>query len=168
MKNLSSRIISAMALAVIILCLLGGFSRLDPEHMAKSLLNRRISILQDALGGQIAKQAAEEQLRQIEDEALLAQDLGILAQLTDQNAKKQNRTKKDSKETALLEKKACLGTIGEIQQKKQYYQYTTYEAKLWPNGHSLQEDGKAAVLCNVVVKKEDRTFFLTVFERENL
>lgn len=168
MKNLSSRIISAAALTVIILCLLGGFSRLAPEYMAKSLLNQRMSILQDALREQVSKQTAEEKLRRIEAEALLTQDLALLEQMEVQADKKMNKIKGAREGNAILEDKACIGTVGEMRQKKQYYQYTTYEAKVWPDGYRGQNANEGALLCNLVVKKEDRTFFLTVFEPENL
>ena len=127
-----------------------------------------MSILQDALQGQISKQAAEEKLRQIEDEALLAQDLETLEQLTYQDLNRQNGEAKGSAEKALLGDRVCLGTVREIEQKKQYYQYTTYEVQLQPDEHGMRKSGEAAVSCNLVVKKEDRTFFLTVFEPEDL
>lgn len=168
MKNPSSRVISAVALSVIVLCLLGGFSRLDPEYMAKSLLKQRISVLQDALQGRVSKQAAEEKLRQIEDEALLVQDMDFIEQLKYQDVKKQNKETKKKEDSTLLMETACLGAVGAMQQKKQYYQYTTYEAEIWPEGRGAGKAGESAVLCNLVVKKEDRTFFLTVLEPENL
>lgn len=133
---------AALAAAVILLCLFTGLISEDPEYRAKELICQRTDILQAAAQGDISYAEAEQRLRKIEKDVLLKEDLGLL--------KKHYR-----------EKETChYGVLRRIQQKKQYYQYTTYEAEL-----ILSQKGSDIIqMYNAVVKKEGEELVLTVFE----
>lgn len=149
MNRRSSGLCAVFALAVIAVCLAGSLLCRSPQHEAEELANRRIHILQSAFEGTITESAAELELRRIESESLLSRDLQMLETL------KERRTF-DSE----TEKTMCLGRIRSIEQKKQYYEYTMYEAEL----DSLEKNEETVRLYNLVVKKTGDAFSLTIFE----
>lgn len=139
---------AVFALAVIAVCLLGGFASDDPQHAAESLANRRLHILESFFRGDITEKAAEQNLRKIEDEGLLGRDL--------QELKNTHAAGQD----AQAGQRKGLGKIRSIKQKRQYYQYTTYEAA-FDDGQNAES--KVSVY-NLVVKNSGDVFKLTVFE----
>lgn len=149
MNRRISGLCAAIALIIILMCLAQSIWGSNPKYEAEALANRRIHILQSVFEGTITKQAAELELRRIESESLLSRDLQAL---TEQKEKKAPEPE--------IEEAVYLGKIRDIRQKKQYYEYTMYEAEL----DSLKKNEKTILRYNLVVKKTGDTCSLTIFE----
>lgn len=149
MNRRTSGFCAVFALAVIAACLAGSLLCRSPQHEAEALANRRIHILQSAFEGAITESAAELELRRIESESLLSRDLQTLEELRE-------RRSFDSEAGEIM----YLGKIRSLEQKKQYYEYTMYEAEL----DSLEKNEETVRRYNLVVKKTGDAFSLTIFE----
>lgn len=143
MKKRYYNLLAIPALIVIVFCIFSGFSSQNPQSTAKSLIDQRAKILQNAATGEIPARAAEKKLRQIEDEALLQSDLEELQKKKSPNDEKLYAVK-----------------FKEMTKKKQFFHYITYQADiLWDMGSSTSQCS-----YNVVIKEENGSFRLTVFE----
>lgn len=147
MKKRYFNLLAIPALAVIVFCLFSGFSSQDPKHAAQALIDQRTITIQSFSRGEIPYREAEKRLRRIEDETILEQDLKELAA-----------------EESIQASSLSSASFEELTKKKQFFQYITYEAKIvWDTGSSTSEG-----LYNVVVKEEDGSYKLTVFEPAKL
>lgn len=130
------------ALSVICFCLFSGFSVKNPENAVRSLIQQRTAVFQNLAANNISRGEAERQLRQIEGDEALRQDL---ERIGDSHAKTD----------AFLFVKCK-----ELKQKKQFFQYTAYEAEIqWDRGYAVSSEN-----YNLVIEKQPGGFKLIVFE----
>lgn len=147
MKSKYFNLLALPALVVIAFCLFSGFSPQDCREAAMDLVEQRTLILQGVARGEIPRDEAKNQLRSIEAETLLKEDLD---KLSDPSAA----------ETGT----AYSAVFREIKKKKQFFQYITYDADIeWDTGTST-----FGALYNIVIKEEDGSYKLTLFEPVNL
>lgn len=147
MKKRYFNLLAVPALAVIVFCLFSGFSSQDPQDAAKSLIDQRTVILQSFSRGELPYAEAEKQLRRIEDETILEEDLSDLS----------DKGFSDASVT-------CSVGFKTMVKKKQFFQYITYEAEIvWDTKSSASE-----ALYNVVVREDSGGYKLTVFEPSKL
>lgn len=141
MKRRYYNLMAIAALAVILFCLLSGFSPQDPDETAELLASQRSKILKSTHEKKISVKEAEKRLRRIEGEGLLAKDLEKL-------------------QRGQWESSYGMPKFKEIRQKKKVFPYITYQAEiLWDRG-----DAVTSSVCNVVLKEENEKYILTILE----
>lgn len=146
MKHRYYNILAVCSFVIIVICLLSGFINRDPGHVAESLVKHRSQILHRTLSGELPLQEAEKQLRQIEGETLLAQDLEML---------KKNGHRAEESEKPYFKS---------ITKKKKLFHYITYEAEiLWNSGNTV-----TGGVYNIVLKDDSGRFILTILETAKL
>lgn len=130
------------AFSVICFCLFSGFSIKTPEKAVQSLIQKRTAVFQNLAAKNISRSEAETQLRRIEGDKALRQDL---ERIEDSHEKT---------DTFIFVK------CKELKQKKQFFQYTTYEAEIqWDCGYAISSEN-----YNLVIEKQPGGFKLIVFE----
>ena len=147
MKKRHCNLLAVPAAAVIVFSLFSGFSAGDPEYRAEALLKTRTEIFKSIIHKEISPQEAEKQLRAIEAESLLADDIMSVREGDMQALWASSRLK-----------------VKELKKKKKFFEYYTYDGKIV----STENASPAGSFYNIVVKEDDDEFKITVLEPSNV